>query len=153
MTDDLFAGVADRFKALSEPARLRILDRLRGGELTVGELGEKTQLNQANLSKHLQLLHSLEFVDSKERRAVRLLPSRERGRLSAVRHHVRPSCPVARPDSGCGSCARLTLAFAPVRPARVMLDQWPDHRSVRCPSPAATLLPRQRYGHARGRTP
>jgi DNA-binding transcriptional ArsR family regulator len=62
MTDDLFAGVAERFKALAEPARLRILDRLRGGELTVGELGEKTQLNQANLSKHLQLLHNLEFV-------------------------------------------------------------------------------------------
>ncbi len=62
MTDELFARVADRFKALSEPARLRILDRLREGELTVGELGEKTQLNQANLSKHLQLLHNLEFV-------------------------------------------------------------------------------------------
>jgi DNA-binding transcriptional ArsR family regulator len=62
MTDELFVRVADRFKALAEPARLRILDRLRGGELTVGELGEKTQLNQANLSKHLQLLHNLGFV-------------------------------------------------------------------------------------------
>jgi DNA-binding transcriptional ArsR family regulator len=62
MTEELFVRVAGRFKALSEPARLRILDRLRGGELTVGELGEKTQLNQANLSKHLQLLYNLEFV-------------------------------------------------------------------------------------------
>jgi DNA-binding transcriptional ArsR family regulator len=62
LTDEQFVRVADRFRALSEPARLRILDRLRDGELTVGELGEKTGLNQANLSKHLQLLHSLEFV-------------------------------------------------------------------------------------------
>lgn len=62
MTDELFEQIADRFKALAEPARLRILDALRHGELTVGELGEKTTLNQANLSKHLQLLHALAFV-------------------------------------------------------------------------------------------
>lgn len=59
---DMFVRVAERFKALGEPARLRILDALRRGELTVGELVETTQLNQANLSKHLQLLHSLGFV-------------------------------------------------------------------------------------------
>jgi DNA-binding transcriptional ArsR family regulator len=58
----MFEQVAQRFKALSEPARLRILDALRGGELTVGELGARTSLNQANLSKHLQLLHALQFV-------------------------------------------------------------------------------------------
>jgi DNA-binding transcriptional ArsR family regulator len=62
MTEELFDAVAERFKGLAEPARLRILDALRHGELTVGELGEKTGLNQANLSKHLQLLHTLEFV-------------------------------------------------------------------------------------------
>jgi len=62
MTDELFGQIADRFKALAEPARLRILDTLRHGELTVGELAAKTGLNQANLSKHLQLLHALAFV-------------------------------------------------------------------------------------------
>lgn len=62
MTDRLFGQVADRFKALAEPTRLRILDALRGGELTVGELVERTGLNQANLSKHLQMLHTLHFV-------------------------------------------------------------------------------------------
>jgi DNA-binding transcriptional ArsR family regulator len=54
--------IADRFKALAEPARLRILNALRDGERTVGELVEGTGLNQANLSKHLQLLHTLRFV-------------------------------------------------------------------------------------------
>jgi DNA-binding transcriptional ArsR family regulator len=62
MTEELFEQVASRFRALAEPARLRILDALRGGALTVGELGQRTGLNQANLSKHLQLLHSLQFV-------------------------------------------------------------------------------------------
>lgn len=62
MTAGLFEGIATRFKALAEPARLRILDALRDGELTVGDLAERTALNQANLSKHLQLLHGLDFV-------------------------------------------------------------------------------------------
>jgi ArsR family transcriptional regulator len=62
LTAELFDQIADRFKALGEPARLRILDALRTGELTVGDLCERTGLNQANLSKHLQLLHTLGFV-------------------------------------------------------------------------------------------
>jgi DNA-binding transcriptional ArsR family regulator len=62
LTDELFERVAERFKALGEPARLRILDALRSGELAVGELVERTALNQANLSKHLQLLYGLGFV-------------------------------------------------------------------------------------------
>ena len=62
LTSDLLPFVAERFRALGEPARLRILDALRRGELTVGELGERTGLHQANLSKHLQVLHALAFV-------------------------------------------------------------------------------------------
>src|SRR5262245_13162666 len=62
LTTELFDQVANRFRALGEPARLRILDALRPGELTVGDLCERTHLNQANLSKHLQLLHTLGFV-------------------------------------------------------------------------------------------
>lgn len=54
--------VADRFKVLAEPARLSILDALRGGERTVSELVEKTGLLQANVSKHLRLLHAHGFV-------------------------------------------------------------------------------------------
>ena len=54
--------VAERFKALAEPARLQILNCLRPGELTVSDLVEATGLGQANVSKHLQLLYSLGFV-------------------------------------------------------------------------------------------
>jgi DNA-binding transcriptional ArsR family regulator len=58
--------IAERFRALGEPARLRILDELRGGERTVTELVEATGLGQANVSKHLQYLHSLHFVERRK---------------------------------------------------------------------------------------
>ena len=62
LTPEMMALVAERFKALGEPARLRLLNALREGERTVSELMEDTGLSQANVSKHLQLLHSLGFV-------------------------------------------------------------------------------------------
>jgi DNA-binding transcriptional ArsR family regulator len=63
MTAEVLDLVAARFKALAEPARLRILSALRDGEHTVGELVEATGFGQANVSKHLRLLHDLRFVD------------------------------------------------------------------------------------------
>ena len=62
LTPDTLIAVARRFKALAEPARLALLDALRGGPMNVSELIEATGLNQANLSKHLQLLHVGGFV-------------------------------------------------------------------------------------------
>jgi ArsR family transcriptional regulator len=62
MTPKVLGLVAERFKALAEPARLQILNGLRAGEMTVSELVEETELGQANVSKHLQLLHTLGFV-------------------------------------------------------------------------------------------
>ena len=55
-------AVADRLKVLAESARLSILNELRLGPRNVSELIEATGLNQANLSKHLQLLHTHGFV-------------------------------------------------------------------------------------------
>ena len=66
MTPGLLALIAERFKALAEPARLQILNALRHGEMTVSELVEDTALGQANVSKHLQLLHSLRFVNRRK---------------------------------------------------------------------------------------
>ncbi|MEO7086876.1 MAG: metalloregulator ArsR/SmtB family transcription factor [Gemmatimonadaceae bacterium] len=62
MTPELISLVADRFKALAEPARLEILHSLRGGEMSVSELVEATGLGQANVSKHLQFLLAANFV-------------------------------------------------------------------------------------------
>lgn len=66
LTPELLELIAERFKALSEPARLRILNALRAGEKTVSELMEETGLGQANVSKHLQMLHSLGFVERRK---------------------------------------------------------------------------------------
>ena len=66
LTPELMDLVAERFKALGEPARLQILQGLRAGEQTVSELVDATGLGQANVSKHLQLLHSLGFVDRRK---------------------------------------------------------------------------------------
>ena len=62
LTPELLGVVAERFKALAEPARLQILNALRRGERSVSELMEETGLGQANVSKHLQLLHTYGFV-------------------------------------------------------------------------------------------
>lgn len=66
LTDDVLDLVAERFKALAEPARLRILNTLRAGEMTVSDLMEETGLGQANVSKHLRLLHDLGFVERRK---------------------------------------------------------------------------------------
>lgn len=58
--------IAERFRVLAEPARLRILSVLLEGERTVSELVEETGLNQANVSKHLSLLRSTSFVDRRK---------------------------------------------------------------------------------------
>jgi DNA-binding transcriptional ArsR family regulator len=62
LTPEKIELVAERFRALSEPARLHIMSALRGGEQTVGELVEATGFGTANVSKHLQLLHATGFV-------------------------------------------------------------------------------------------
>lgn len=59
----VFESVADYFSLLSEPTRLRILHCLCGGELPVGEVVEATGLNQANTSRHLNLLYRAGVVD------------------------------------------------------------------------------------------
>ena len=66
LTPEIMVLVAERFKALAEPARLQIMTELRAGELTVGELVEATGLGQANVSKHLQMLHAMHFVSRRK---------------------------------------------------------------------------------------
>jgi DNA-binding transcriptional ArsR family regulator len=48
--------VAEYFGALAVPLRLKILNALREGELNVGELTERLECSQANVSKHLSVL-------------------------------------------------------------------------------------------------
>lgn len=48
--------VAQRFRVLGEPMRIRILEHLRDGEATVQELTASLATSQQNVSKHLRVL-------------------------------------------------------------------------------------------------
>jgi DNA-binding transcriptional ArsR family regulator len=48
--------VAAYFQALSEPTRLQILNLLRDGEFSVGEIAQRCGFTAANVSRHLSLL-------------------------------------------------------------------------------------------------
>ncbi len=54
--EDLVELIAQRFRAMGEPMRIRLLDHLRDGEATVGELSEALGASQQNISKHLAVL-------------------------------------------------------------------------------------------------
>ena len=48
--------LAARFRALSDPTRLKILTTLMAGESSVGELVERTGIEQPSVSRHLIVL-------------------------------------------------------------------------------------------------
>lgn len=60
--DELAELIAERFRLLAEPTRIRMLDRLRGGPASVGQLTEALGTSQQNVSKHLGLLHRAGIV-------------------------------------------------------------------------------------------
>jgi DNA-binding transcriptional ArsR family regulator len=56
---------AERLKALSDPLRLRVIDALRLGELTVSDLTELLETEMVTLSHHLQILKHAKLVESR----------------------------------------------------------------------------------------
>ncbi|MCS7079506.1 MAG: metalloregulator ArsR/SmtB family transcription factor [Chloracidobacterium sp.] len=57
LSDEALEMIAARFRVLSEPTRLKLLNLLRErGEMSVGELVTETGYGQANVSKHLLVL-------------------------------------------------------------------------------------------------
>lgn len=55
------------FKALADPTRRRILELLRDGDLTVGELAEHFDISKPSLSHHLATLRSAGLVSDERR--------------------------------------------------------------------------------------
>jgi DNA-binding transcriptional ArsR family regulator len=55
-------AVSRLFATLGEPNRLSLLQALHDGPLTVNELVEASGMKQANVSKHLALLHDYRLV-------------------------------------------------------------------------------------------
>lgn len=57
LPDALIELIAQRFRVIGEPMRIRILDRLREQPMTVNELTEALSASQQNVSKHLGILY------------------------------------------------------------------------------------------------
>ncbi len=66
LPEPLIELVAQRFRVLGEPMRIKLLDQLRQGEATVGELQEALGASQQNVSKHLGILNAAGMVSRRK---------------------------------------------------------------------------------------
>jgi ArsR family transcriptional regulator len=64
MTEPLHQFKAEFFKALAHPSRIRLLERLRFGEATVGDLQRALGLDQSVVSQQLSVLRSQSIVEA-----------------------------------------------------------------------------------------
>lgn len=60
--DDALELIARRFRILSDPNRLKILNTIGEGEMNVSEIVAATGMSQANVSRHLGMLLSAGVV-------------------------------------------------------------------------------------------
>ena len=80
LTADHVQSLADTFRVLGDPTRVRILDALRDGELCVNDLASRIGLSESAVSHQLRLL-----------RTMRLVRVRREGRLAFYAvddHHI-----------------------------------------------------------------
>lgn len=64
--------MVETFAALAEPNRFRIVELLRGGPRTVNDIGDRLDLNQPQVSKHLRVLKAAGLVEVEPRAQQRL---------------------------------------------------------------------------------
>jgi DNA-binding transcriptional ArsR family regulator len=57
---------ADTFQVLAHPTRIHIIETLREGELSVGAILQRVQVEPANISQHLALLRSKRLVNHRK---------------------------------------------------------------------------------------
>src|SRR6476659_9721611 len=56
LPEPLVELIAERFRTIGEPMRIRVLDALRDGPLTINELTDRLGATQQNVSKHVGVL-------------------------------------------------------------------------------------------------
>lgn len=62
LSNEAFELIARRFKTLSDPSRLKILNTLGSEEMNVNDIAEATGLRQSSVSRHLAELLSSGIV-------------------------------------------------------------------------------------------
>jgi DNA-binding transcriptional ArsR family regulator len=65
MSDALRQFKSEIFQGLANPTRIAIVELLREGELSAGQLIEKLEIEQANASQHLAVLRAKQIVVSR----------------------------------------------------------------------------------------
>ena len=103
-------------KVIADPTRRRILDAVRDGERSVGELVEKVGMHQPGVSRHLKVLRDAGLVEVRrdaQRRLYRLRPeplmeldawlepyrAEWAGRLDSLERHLRSTATPIPPSS------------------------------------------------------
>ena len=103
-------------EVIAEPTRRRILDAVRDGERSVGELVEKVGMHQPGVSRHLKVLRDAGLVEVRQdaqRRLYRLRPeplmeldawlepyrAEWTARLDSLEQHLRRTAEPIRPSS------------------------------------------------------
>jgi len=119
LPDEALAQVAAYFRALAEPTRLRILNLLRQGERSVGELALQCGFSAANISRHLALLTQHGLV-------------RRESRGNSAYFSIADASVYALCDLVCGNIARQFERTAQGRAAFVV----PARKRARSRSPA-----------------
>ena len=71
MSPDTVAALAETFRVLGDPTRVRILDALAGGELCVCDIASLVGISESAVSHQLRLLRGMRLV--RPRRAGRLV--------------------------------------------------------------------------------
>ena len=61
-------ALAGTFKALSDPARREILELLKNGPLSAGEIAQNFDMTQATVSYHLKVLRKADLIREKRDR-------------------------------------------------------------------------------------
>ena len=64
--DMVFKIKADFLKALAHPARLQVIEYLKGGEASVGKLVQALGIEQSSLSRHLATLRNLGVLEARQ---------------------------------------------------------------------------------------
>jgi len=55
-------SINESFKALSDENRRKILDLLRNGDLTAGEISENFEMSKPGISQHLSILKNADLI-------------------------------------------------------------------------------------------
>jgi ArsR family transcriptional regulator len=66
MPDSLRQFKTEIFQALANPTRIAVLDELRDGELTVGDIVSRLDVEQSNLSQHLAIMRARQIVTARK---------------------------------------------------------------------------------------